>query len=348
MGVMEIINIMKNIIYSVKKLLALIALASLTSCYEDFVEDYDQSGAYIAYQYDLRTFVIGENDDIQLPVALAGVMENSKDRSVTVSIDDSLLTKDISTIIPLSTSFYAIDGLKGKAPVGLISGTYVTSAIKSASITSPTPIPAEYYTVEGLQGLKFSKGSHSTHFSITINDNFKTDPNAFVPYYAIAYKIEKADVDSIPAEKSFSIVALKCENRFFGYWRRSGVVTNFSADGTEVDSEYTPDSWADAGTYYLSTVDGSTVTSNKTAGETSNMMLTFDGNNITISSESGNVNGTGSFNGKELLQDREIYLQYTVKNQDNSYSEVTDTLRFRNRIRDGVNEWEDENPEHYQ
>lgn len=28
-------------------------------------------------------------------------------------------------------------------------------------------------------------------------------------------------------------------------------------------------------------------------------------------------------------------------------SYVTDTLTFRNRIRDGVNEWQDENPDHY-
>ena len=51
---------MKNI----KKLyilLSSVAVAlSLTGCYKDYVQDFDYSGAYLAYQYDLRTFVVGE------------------------------------------------------------------------------------------------------------------------------------------------------------------------------------------------------------------------------------------------------------------------------------------------
>lgn len=39
---------------------ALLATALLTGCYEKYVKDYDYSGVYIAYQYDLRTFVVGE------------------------------------------------------------------------------------------------------------------------------------------------------------------------------------------------------------------------------------------------------------------------------------------------
>ena len=36
-----------------------------------------------------------------------------------------------------------------------------------------------------------------------------------------------------------------------------------------------------------------------------------------------------------------------VTHDDGSYDEVRDTLAFRNRIRDGINEWQDENPGHY-
>ena len=41
-------------------------------------------------------------------------------------------------------------------------------------------------------------------------------------------------------------------------------------------------------------------------------------------------------------------LQYTVTDPDGGWTEVSETLHFRNRIRDGVNEWQDEHPEHYQ
>ena len=47
------------------------------------------------------------------------------------------------------------------------------------------------------------------------------------------------------------------------------------------------------------------------------------------------------------LQNRKLNLNYTVTAADGSRKEVTETLYFRNRTRDGVNEWQDENPENY-
>ena len=76
------------------------------------------------------------------------------------------------------------------------------------------------------------------------------------------------------------------------------------------------------------------------------MLLTFDGDGITVSSTDGTVSGSGSFNGATLLQDRKLTLEYTVTTADGR-KEVKDILSFRNRLRDGVNEWQDENPEHY-
>ena len=48
----------------------------------------------------------------------------------------------------------------------------------------------------------------------------------------------------------------------------------------------------------------------------------------------------------KLLQDRKIALKYKYE-KDGLVYHATDTLTFRNRIRDGVNEWQDENQEHY-
>jgi len=83
------------------------------------------------------------------------------------------------------------------------------------------------------------------------------------------------------------------------------------------------------------------------------MLLTLDGSNITISSVSGSKytilpDGTSTFNKVKLLQNRKIFLKYSYLNTDNGYTyHCTDTLTFRNRIRDGVNEWQDENPSNY-
>ena len=77
------------------------------------------------------------------------------------------------------------------------------------------------------------------------------------------------------------------------------------------------------------------------------MLLAFNGNEITISSPDGKVTGTGMFDGSKLLQNRKLNLEYTVTSDDGTRKEVKETLYFRNRMRDGVNEWQDENPENY-
>ena len=50
-------------------ILVLSALLLLTSCYEDYVRDYDYTAAYAAYQYDLRTFVYGEDVEVGFTTA---------------------------------------------------------------------------------------------------------------------------------------------------------------------------------------------------------------------------------------------------------------------------------------
>ena len=57
--------------------------------------------------------------------------------------------------------------------------------------------------------------------------------------------------------------------------------------------------------------------------------------------------GESMFLRSKLLQDRKIALKYKYE-KDGLVYHATDTLTFRNRIRDGVNEWQDENPEHYE
>ena len=34
--------------------------AALTSCYDEYVKDYDYDGVYFPYQENVRTFVVGE------------------------------------------------------------------------------------------------------------------------------------------------------------------------------------------------------------------------------------------------------------------------------------------------
>ena len=326
-----------------------VALMLTTGCYESYIKDYDVSAVYTAYQWDLRSFVVGEDQAFKFTVALAGVMQNREDRSVQVSVVDALVTDDIAASIPgLGTGgVQAWEGLCGQASVGSLSGDYVGAALAEAEITALAPLPSAFYSIEGLRDLKIAKGNHTATVTIRATDAFISDPRAYLPGFALGFRIDGADADLVPAEKSFAVIAVRCENKFYGYYTRAAHVKRLDAAGTVLSETDVTASTADDFVYTLTTVDANTVRSNKVAGEAREMLLHFDGDTVTVSSEDGSVTGTGSFNGAKLLQDRELSLQYVATAPDGGRTEVSETLHFRNRIRDGVNEWQDEHPEHY-
>ena len=132
-----------------KKILAtLLAAATLAGCYDEYVKDYDYSGVYIAYQYDLRTFVVGEGMKFTVGSVLAGVMDNERDRSVYYALDDELVTGDLAPFNGLdelgqpSAPFTAFDVMSGKSTSGTVSQSYVTTAVKASGIKELTPLPA--------------------------------------------------------------------------------------------------------------------------------------------------------------------------------------------------------------
>ena len=267
-------------------------LVMATSCYDSYVKDYDYTAVFAAYQYDLRSFVAGEDASFQFQVALGGVMKNTRDRRVTVEVDNSLL-----------------DGAVAKmSDKSLISGDYVTAALEDAGVTSLKPLPEGSFTLEGMDGLTILSGRHTAGITVKATDALLQDPEAWKPGYAIAFKITGADADTVLQKKNYAVIAVKCENRYFGYWTRGGVRRSYD--------------WV--------------------AGSTGQMTLRFDGNAVTVSSEDGTVSGTGEVDNGKVLQERVICLKYRIDRGSGAYDEVRDTLRFRNRIRDGISEWQDE------
>ncbi len=92
--------------------------------------------------------------------------------------------------------------------------------------------------------------------------------------------------------------------------------------------------------------------SDKTSTTKQELKITLAGNNIIVSSAAGSTytylpDGESTFNRAKLLQNRKIFLKYKYSDAAGNNYFATDTLTFRNRIRDGVNEWQDENPANY-
>ena len=333
-----------------KVLTAIVAVCIVTGCYEDYLRDFDYTAAYIAYQYDLRTFVAGEDEAFLLPVALGGVMVNNVDRAYSVSVDDNLCSQNLN---PISGNKYdefnAMDGMLGKAQFGMLAGgsnSYVSQEIGAAGISELVPLPKDYYSVN-FAGISIPAGYVTASARIRASSEFFDDPHAYKPYYAIAYKIDKADVDSLISERSFSVVAVKAENKFFGNWYHGGK-SMAGQDEILYPIDIPQD---DNSVYTLTTVDKNTVRTNKYVQNTGSLILTFNGDDITISSDDVQLvpdTRRSWFNGAKLLQNRVLYLNYSYIDTKGRTIQVSDSLMFRNRIRDGISEWEDTDPEHYQ
>lgn len=336
--------------------LSVAAAFAMTGCYKDYVQDYDYSGAYLAYQYDLRTFVVGEGMQFKIGAVLGGVINNGHDRDIWYEFDDNLITDDLRFYVPdAETPFNAFSEMSGQTAVGAVSQDYVKTAIQQSGIKSLAPLPKNAVKVPEGERFTIKKGNHTG--TITV----KADSAAFLalpgasekPFYAIGFHLTSADVDTVLLSRSYEIIALRYENMLFGYWYHGGKTVVTDALGNVVSTDVYPTAIpSDEKThkvYTLTTVAPDAVKTNYRGAESGSVRITLNGGRVTLSSADAVVieDLGSSYNNAKLLQDRKIFLNYSFTNADGMKSVVTDTLTFRNRIRDGVNEWQDENPEHY-
>lgn len=333
-----------------KTLILFSAVCLLAGCYDDYLRDYDYSAVFSAYQYDLRTFVYGEEDlELGFTAALGGVLENTRDRSVNVEIDNSLLTADLSSFDEKgeTASFTALDGLCGTGGLGKVSQDYVSKEVSAAGLTALTPLPESYYTTTDYSNLKIRKGFFTAELNLTPSEALMKDPKAVKPYYALAFHILTADADQVPGPMSFQIMAIKVENTCFGNWYHGGrcIVGDTEKYNYEIVIPQ-----ADSKVYTLTTEAYNVVTTNKMGEENGSLRLTFnEDNTIKVEDAKGNydikpIDGVPSwFNGAKLIQDREIYLNYWYIDENGAKVTVNDYLQFRDRTRDGIREWRSEN-----
>lgn len=69
----------------------LFLLTGLTSCYEDYIEDYETTSAGFAISNPLRTVISDRNMSIYVGVSLGGKREVDKADWAKFTIDESLL-----------------------------------------------------------------------------------------------------------------------------------------------------------------------------------------------------------------------------------------------------------------
>lgn len=323
-----------------KKILAFIILSiAMVSCYENYIFDFTYTSIYFPYQTDVRTFVVGEGMKFDVGAALGGVRQNDKDRNVSFTLDNTLITPALLTKMQTAAQAY----------------------IKNPSLPVVTllQLPSNYYTITSANTMVIKSGQHEGGVTIRpdsvnfLNDSLKTI-NAT---YVLPFRITAADADSVRL-KTTNTVGVRFENMLFGNYWHGGAAKISKANQPTVDSATVVYRYSvnDPATkiWTLTTIGPRTLVSNgyfnlQTAK--TEVKLVLNGSQIFVSAATGSTlpyiqNGECTFNQAKLLQDRKIFLKYKFVSGKFTYS-CTDTLFFRNRIRDGVNEWQDENPDHY-
>jgi hypothetical protein len=190
--------------------------------------------------------------------------------------------------------------------------------------------------------------------------NFLNDSiNTFFATYVLPFRITAADADSIIEPRRTNAVGVKFENMLYGnYWH--GGQARIERGGGLPDSILTykvEKPTAEPKIWILRTLGPSTLSCNgylnQASGAKPEMKLVLKGTKVYVSDIAGATNvisadGESTFNRSKLLQDRKIFLKYQyTRASDGWIFHCTDTLYFRNRLRDGVNEWQDENPSNY-
>lgn len=321
-----------------KAFVFLLLSIALVSCYDNYIKDFDFNAVYFPYQIDVRTFVVGEGTKIEIGVTLGGVRENTIDRNVSFVLDNSLITPAILAKMKTSSS------------------NYIKSAV--TSVNALLPLPANYYTLSNSSTMVIKGGQHSGSIVLkTDSANFLADPATIKATYAIPLYITNAEADSILEPMRYTVTGIKYENMLFGNYWHGGVTTVKDATGTTLQTikYYTSIPVAEAKIWKLTTMAPNVLVTNGYSDVTTSkgeMRLTLDGTNITISSNAGSTftilpDGVSNYNRAKLLQNRKIVLSYKYVNGAGNTCYAQDTLTFRNRIRDGVNEWQDENQSNY-
>ena len=317
-------------------LIVLILGVALVSCYKDYINDFDYDGIYFPYQTDVRTFVVGEGMTIEVGTALGGVRENTKDRNVTFSLDNGLIAPALALM--------------------KLGSQYIKDA--TAPVITLLPLPADYFTLSDNSKMVIKAGNHMGSVVVKVDSaKFVADPLTLFANYAIPFYINSADADTILEPKRSAVIGVKYENMLFGNYWHGGVTTVKDATGATIQTipYYTAVNQPENKIWKLKTVAANALVTNGYSDQTTakdEMKLTLDGTNIIVSTNAGSTfavvpDGASTYNRAKLLQNRKILLNYKYVNAAGNTCYAQDTLTFRNRIRDGVNEWQDENPANY-
>ena len=139
-----------------KKILMVLMLAvTLVSCYSNYIEDWNFDGVYFPYQYNVRTFVVGEGMKIEVGVDLAGDRVNTKDRVVVYTRSNGLLVAGLKSMKATAAEQYIKDAV--------------------VPVTTLLPLPTKYYSLSDTSKIVIKAGNHMGSVTVTVDSTKSTN-----------------------------------------------------------------------------------------------------------------------------------------------------------------------------
>ncbi len=167
--------------------------------YEDFRVDYPYSSIYFTNQIIKRNFVEDEINTIKIGVMLGGKRVNSVDEWVRFTVED---------------------------PAGLDETPY-------------SLLPDKYYTLSSNNEIIIESGTFMGNVSMEIDPSFFNDSLAYRNHYALIFKLEDTSADSILYMKDSMLLVVGFESRYFGnYYHNGRTIRKDTIDGSTIDTVF--------------------------------------------------------------------------------------------------------------
>ncbi|MCG8309263.1 MAG: DUF1735 domain-containing protein [Cytophagales bacterium] len=289
--------------------LAVVVTSLLSSCgYDDFVKnEFEYTAVYLPKAEIARTFIMGEGMRIGVGVVLGGRLSNDRDVEVLFSVHPDVTTGAGYTVLP--DNYYTLENSDGTPAANTIT------------------IPAGK-----VQGFVYVRADSAL---------FLSDAQSLGHHYALSFRLEEViGADSILAELTTTTISFSYINQLFGYYVQHGRITR-TENGDPLDPIIYPGGIDDVVALTMYAPDTLVVHGiGVSRGKNDQMKIAVKkDNSIDIVSAPDAVpvidDGGSRFN----LTKREIILNYSFELNGIIHT-ARDTLDFRNRVVDGVNQFD--------
>ncbi len=183
--------------------MAAATLCVMTSCYDEYINDYEEPAIYFATQQPIRTLVADRDLTITIGATVGGIRAVDTSDWAKFEIDETLLDGDDAVTMGLE----------------LLPETHYTLADESMMYISNVTLPI-------------------VDVEISFTEAFFEDPKSVELCYALPFKLVECSRDTILESMSTSIVAIKYVSTYSGTFYVEGQIRNTASDASEVWAEY--------------------------------------------------------------------------------------------------------------